>query len=214
MINAQANLASLSSSELLARTHQLVKHSCGLEADLLAHLGEIDERKLYLERAYPSMFAFCVGEFGFSEEATYNRIMVARAARRLPAMLEVLRSGDVHLGGLRLLAPHLTAENNGEVLARAAGKTKRQIEELVAALAPRPPVPSMIRKLPEPTLATPVQSVAPTLDARLAAPQRREQLRQSVAAAERGYIQGPIHREPRIARQAAAGARSAPSSTP
>ncbi len=112
------------------------------------HLGEIDERRLYLDRAFSSMFAFCVGELGFSEDATCNRINVARAARRLPVILEVVRSGRVHLTGLRLLAPHLTMENQSKVLAEAAGKSKREIEELVARLSPQPPVPTVVRKLP------------------------------------------------------------------
>src|SRR6266849_5167558 len=140
MMNSQSGLAALSTAELLARTRQLVEHSRRVEADLLVYLGEIDERRLYLERAFPSMFMFCVGEYGFSEEAAYNRIMVARAGRRLPAVIEALRTGEVHLGGLRLLVPHLTAENHRDVLAEAAGKTKRAIEELVARLAPQPPV--------------------------------------------------------------------------
>src|SRR5205085_947145 len=109
----------------------LLKRSCHVEADLLLHLGEIDERKLYLARAHPSMFAFCVEELGFSEDAAYNRIFVARAARRLPALIEALRSGKVHLGGLRLLAPLLTVENHLDVLARAAGRSKRQLAEIV-----------------------------------------------------------------------------------
>ncbi len=82
-----------------------MQRSRGLEADLLVHLGEIDERKLYLDWAFSSMFAFCVGELGFSEDAAYNRINLARAARRMPLILEALRSGQVHLAGLRLLGP-------------------------------------------------------------------------------------------------------------
>ena len=121
-----------------------------MEADLLVHLGEIDERKLYLDRAFSSMFTFCTRELGFSEGAAYNRILVARAARRLPALIEAVRSGRVHLAGLRLLAPHLTQENHEQLLAKAAGRTKDEIAELVAAIAPRPPPPPMIRRLPEP----------------------------------------------------------------
>src|SRR3954470_19024096 len=77
-----------------------------------------------------------------------TRLGVAHAGRQFPAVLDSLRSGDVHLSGLRVLVPHLTAESHRQVLARAAGKSKREIEELVAALAPRPPVPDAIRKLP------------------------------------------------------------------
>jgi len=45
----------------------------------------------------------------------------------------------------------LTAENHAEVLAQAARKSKREIEELVARLAPQPPVAATIRKLPNST---------------------------------------------------------------
>ena len=102
------------------------------------HLAEIDERKLYLERACPSMFAFCVERLGFSEDAAYSRILVARAGRKLPELFGALGSGRVHLTGLRLLAPHLTEKNHREVLAQAVGKSKREIEELVATIAPKP----------------------------------------------------------------------------
>ena len=94
------------------------------------------------------MFAFCVMKLGFSEDATYNRLGVAHAGRKFPAVLDALRSGEVHLSGLRVLVPRLTAENHRQLLARAAGKSKREIEELVAALAPKPPVPDAMRKLP------------------------------------------------------------------
>src|SRR5216684_4381486 len=94
------------------------------------------------------MFAFCVGELGFSEDVACNRINLARAARCMPVILEAVRSGQVHLAGLRLLAPHLTTENQERVLAEAAGKSKRQVEELVARLWPQPPVPTVVRKLP------------------------------------------------------------------
>jgi len=148
MVNSRTAVQSLSSSQLLSATRELVQKSRGIEVDLLEHLGEIDERKLYLEGPYPSMFVFCVGEYGFSEDVASQRIAVARAARRLPAILDALRSGRVHLTGLRLLAPHLTAENVAAVLAEATGKSTRQIEELVARLAPKPPVPTVIRKVP------------------------------------------------------------------
>ncbi len=148
MMNSRTIVESLSAADLRSATQELVRRSHGLDAKLLVHLGEIDERKLYLEWTFSSMFAFCVGELGFSEDVACNRIDLARAARRMPVILEALRSGRVHLAGLRLLAPHLTTENQEKVLAEAAGKSKRQIEDVVARLSPQPAVPSMVRKLP------------------------------------------------------------------
>jgi hypothetical protein len=60
----------------------------------------------------------------------------------------MLGDGRLHLGGIAKLAPHLTQENRDAVLGRAVHKSNRQIEELVAELAPRPDVPATIRKLP------------------------------------------------------------------
>ncbi len=115
---------------------------------------EFDERKLYLAQSFSSMFAYCVEELGFSEDATYNRIGVARAGRRLPALIEAVRSGKIHLAGVRLLVPHLTGQNHLDLLAQAAGKSKRQIDAMIAKLFPKPAVPATIRKIPSrPSLA-------------------------------------------------------------
>ena len=165
MMNSQMVVESLSSSNLRTATHKLVRRSHGLDAELLVHLGEIDERRLYLEWTFSSMFAFCVGELGFSEDVACNRIDLARAARRMSVILEAIRSGQMHLAGLRLLAPHLTTENQEDVLAEAAGKSKRQIEELVARLWPQAPVPTVVRKLPGRPNRAPEASPALSFDA-------------------------------------------------
>ena len=93
MMNSRTVVESLSSSDLRSATRDLVRRSHGLDAALLVHLREIEERKLYLDWSFPSMFAYCVGELGFSEDIACNRINVARAARRTPVILEALRSG-------------------------------------------------------------------------------------------------------------------------
>ena len=180
MINSNSAPGALSNDDLLAATRELVRRACDVEAELLVHLGEIDERRIYLDLAFPSMFAFSIGELGFSEDAAYYRITVARAGRRWPAVIDALRSGQVHLGGLRLLVPHLTDENQREVLAQAAGKSKRQIEELVARLAPLPAVPDLIRKLPERPTSAPARP-ALTLAAPSAPLPRREEHRPIIA---------------------------------
>ena len=142
-------LTRLTDDDLIASLRSLVSRSNQLEAAIIQHIQEVETRGLHLDRAYSSLFTFCTDALGFAEGAAYNRIEVARAARRIPSMLESLRRGEVHLTGLRLLAPHLTETNHADVLLRARGKSKRAIEEIVADLAPKPPVPDAIRKLPE-----------------------------------------------------------------
>jgi hypothetical protein len=79
-------------------------------------------------------------------------------------ILDLLASGAMSLTSVRILRPHLTPENHDAVLARAGGRSRREIEALVAELAPRPDVPASVRKLPTATPA-PTLVPAPTLPA-------------------------------------------------
>ena len=116
-------------------------------AALLRALMEIDSRRLYLGEGCASMFAYCTQVMHLAEGAAYNRIEAARAARIHPAILELFEQSAITLTAVRLLRPHLTAENHAAVLASARHKSKREIEELVAALSPKPDAPVVVRKL-------------------------------------------------------------------
>ncbi len=141
-------LQSLSDDELLRHLAELVQQSRRVEAEIVAHIGEVDERRLFAREACSSMFSYCIERLHLSEHEAYLRITAARASRKYPTLLAMLGDGRLHLSGIGKLAPQLTEGNCEEVLTRAAHKSKREIEELVAALAPKPDVPSSVRKLP------------------------------------------------------------------
>ena len=75
-----------------------------------------------------SMFSYCTRVLHLAEGAAYNRIEAARAARSYPLILELFEQGAITLTAVRLLAPHLTAENHVAVLTSATHKSKREIE--------------------------------------------------------------------------------------
>jgi len=156
----QRPLESVSDDELLRHLTELLQQSRRVESDLVAHIGEVDERRLYAREASPSMFAYCTEVLHLSEAEAYLRIAAARASREHPVLLTMLGDGRLHLTGIVKLAPHLTRENRDAFLKRAAHRSKRQIEELIAELEPRPDVPAVMRKLPErrmlPTPALPL----------------------------------------------------------
>ena len=150
--------------DLLRRLVEILGQSRRVEADLVALIGEVDARRLYAREASPSMFAFCTETLHLSEAAAYLRIAAARASRKHPVLLTMLASGRLHLTAIARLAPHLTPENRDRLLERAVHRTKRQVEELVAEVAPRPDVPARVRKLPErgpATAATPSTLASP-----------------------------------------------------
>ena len=138
----------LSNHELLARVKHLAEREREATASLIAHLAELDKRRLYLAEGCSSLFTYCTQVLHLSEHAAYGRIEAARMVHRFPVILEMLEVGSVNLTTVGLLAAHLTQENHREVLDMARHKSKRQVEELLARLRPQPIVPSLIRRLP------------------------------------------------------------------
>jgi hypothetical protein len=158
--------ARLADDELLRRLQLLASGERELTVDLVTHLAELDTRGLHLAQGYASLFSYCTAVLRLAEHAAYNRIEAARASRKYPAILDRLADGRLNLSTLRLLAPHLTSDNCEAVLGEAAGKSKREVEALVARLAPRPDVLASVRKLPTPRLsprglATPSRATLP-----------------------------------------------------
>jgi hypothetical protein len=119
-----------------------------VNAALVRALMEADARRLYLREGCASLFTWCTQVLALDDGAAYNRIEVARAARRFPVLVEQLEDGSLTLTAARLLAPHLTPENHAGVLASARRQPKREIERIVAALNPRPDAPAIVRRLP------------------------------------------------------------------
>jgi hypothetical protein len=146
-------LHSLTDDELVARVKGLAARERRTTALLVAHLADLDTRDVYLRAGYSSLFAYCRGVLALSDGEAYNRIEVARTARRFPVVVELLASGEISLTGIRLLAPHLTPENHRHVLESARQKRKAAVEEIVAGLSPRPDVPATVRKLAQPKSA-------------------------------------------------------------
>ncbi|TDI41411.1 MAG: DUF222 domain-containing protein [Acidobacteria bacterium] len=143
-------ISALSDDELLVQLSDASKQSRRGEAALVAHIAEVDARGLFAREASPSMFRFCMDVLHLSEAEAYRRINAARLSRRFPVLLTMLQDGRIHLCGIAVISKHLTEANCEEVFAKATHKSKRELEELVAKLAPKPDVSPTIRKRPEP----------------------------------------------------------------
>jgi hypothetical protein len=142
-------LRSVHDDALINRLTELVTQDRRVEADLVAHIGEVEKRRLFARHAFPSMFAYCTQALHLSEAEAYRRITVARAARRYEGLLEMLRDGRMHLTGMALVLRVLKPGNYRSVLARATHCSKLEIQKLVAELSARPDVRAGIRKLPQ-----------------------------------------------------------------
>jgi hypothetical protein len=162
-------LAGLPSTQLLDRVRELVRRGSAVEAELIAHLAEVDARQLYLEEGCSSMFTYCQRVLHFAEAVAYKRIQAARAVRRHPELLAALRAGDLHLSAISLLAPKLTESNCGELIGAAWYLGTDEIKRMLADREPKPDRPACVRPMAEPKKAVAPAS-APPAPARNAQP--------------------------------------------
>jgi len=172
--SSNRRLDQLSDQALLNEFGELVRQDHEHVANLIRHIDVIDRRKLWSRQGYSSLFGFLVGRYHMSESTAGKRIGAARTARRFPVLFTMVARGEIHLSGIHRLKAHLTRENHEQVLALAKHKTMRQLDELVARLAPQPDVPTTLRALPNrpsaaPTLAAPAPA-ASVLNAAASAP--------------------------------------------
>ena len=143
----------LTDIELIVEVKALAANEREATAQLIASLAELDARRLYLGEGYSSLFTYCTQSLHLSEHAAYNRIEAARMARKWPVLLDLLAEGSLTLTTVRLIGPYLTDENHRGLLDAARHRSKRDVEQIVAALHPRPDAAAYVRKLPSPRTA-------------------------------------------------------------
>ena len=128
-----AQIKALSDDELLRRLSSLVESSRRTQAELVAHIAEVDTRRLFAGEAFPSMFQYCLDVLHLSEAEAYSRITAARTVRKHPMLVDMLADGRLHLTAVCKLGKHLTEGNRDEVLAKSVHTTKRKLDELIAS---------------------------------------------------------------------------------
>jgi RuvA, C-terminal domain/HNH endonuclease len=141
-------LTSFSDEELLSSLSAVCLETRRLLGRLLVHLIEVEARRLDLRSACSSLFDFCQRRLGMSESEAVRRIEAARLVKRFPSLLGYIERGQIQLTALLLLRHHFTDDNVDELVAKTSGKTKREVQELLAARAPKPDVMPTITALP------------------------------------------------------------------
>lgn len=135
----------LSNKQLLVSLEAAVRHESESTIEVLLRLGEVETRKLHLILGYGSMFDYCVKGLRYSESSANRRIRAARCARTFPAVLEMLRSRRITVTTLSMVASFLTPRNVSAVLGEMAGKTQREVDEIVGRYRPRARLHERIR---------------------------------------------------------------------
>ncbi|MEK2645350.1 HNH endonuclease [Bdellovibrio sp. BCCA] len=137
------NIRYLSDENLEHNLKSLVQKEREILSDILLHIAEVDRRKLYLSKAFPSLFDYLTKHLGYSAGSAQRRIDAARLSRDIPEVAESLEIGSLNLSQVSLLQKairqtqkeiHMAipVETKKEILNELVGKSHQESEVLVA----------------------------------------------------------------------------------
>ena len=143
--------------EILAELKDLLSRERVTLVPILERIAKIEERNLYLELGYDSMWAFLKRELGQSEAMIHYRLASSRMLRRFPQVAEPLRDGRLCMTVLASLAKVLTEENVDQLIAEAMGKPTTEVKRIVRRFDPKPIPTDVMTEAPRSSevLATP-----------------------------------------------------------
>jgi hypothetical protein len=141
-------LQGISDDELEAGLNGLLSAGARVEARIVAHLAEVEARRLHLLAGYSSLYDYCRKRLGLSDYEAFIRIAAARVAFKYPVVFEMLERRQLHLTAICEVREFLTTENHRELFEAVSGKTKLQIREVLAHRFPQADVPALLKRLP------------------------------------------------------------------
>jgi 5-methylcytosine-specific restriction endonuclease McrA len=91
------------------------------------------------------MFVYCTSWLRYSEPAAFRRIRTARCVARFPEIYALLEANEVSLSTIARVSQVLTASNRDALLARIRGRSRREVEAIVAEFEPCMKVRDVLR---------------------------------------------------------------------
>lgn len=156
------SLSRFTNQELNHKIQFFVREERRATVEVLRLLREIERRMVYAELGYPSLFAYCTGQLGYSEAAASRRIEAMRAMREIVEIEKKIESGELSLSAVsqarvairaheRETKVEVSIEQTKSVILQLSGLSKRAAEKV---LVRERPVTLSAHPIPEKHLAT------------------------------------------------------------
>ncbi len=117
-----------------ARHHS--RQESGATAGLLACLAVFDERRAFSDLGFSSMLEYCQRDLALSEDVAKKYLRAARIARERPVLFDMLADRRLSVSAVLTLGPWLESGAHDDLIAAAVGRSREEIEWLIASRCP------------------------------------------------------------------------------
>ena len=122
-------------------------------------VAEIDRRQTFVEFGYGSIWEYLRRVHRQSDTMIHYRVRCAQAVNRFPQVVAPLREGRICMTTLAKLMEIMNDSNCDSLLAEALGKSKRDVERMIAKEKPRE-IPKDVTRAVAPTMTFPGKSTS------------------------------------------------------
>jgi hypothetical protein len=113
--------------QIVEKLKQLVASERKITAEIIEHIQEIDRIKIHLQMGYPSLFAFLTEHIGYSGSSAQRRIEAARLVSEVPSLKEEIKSGELNLSQVALVAQSVRQKQREEPKVEINSEDKRAL---------------------------------------------------------------------------------------
>lgn len=149
------NLSTLSTEALTRRIADVLERERASVVEFVFLLVELRKRGAHLDLGYNSLFAYCVDALHLERSGAYRRSVAAEMIIRFPAIGPIFAERRIRLSSLVPLDRILTEANHKDVLARAEGLTREEVERFVGSYLATPVKADVTRRLPSRAASSP-----------------------------------------------------------
>ncbi len=140
---------------LIVRIKALLAQEARLDVAMLETLAKVFDERLWQRLGYPTSHDFCTKYLGMSEDTAWRRRKCADLMQRYSALVRPLIAGrKLTQTNLATIHKLVNDENAERLINEIVGKTKREVEAIVAREAPKPDVSSGVRTVQAPLTLT------------------------------------------------------------
>ena len=128
---------------------ELARRFHNAESAMIDILQLIDEKKIFLDLGFTSLFDYSVRALKLSESTTSNFITVARKSKTVPELKMAISAGDITVAKARKITPVLTPGNQAHWIGLAKTLPKHKLEKEIAKVMPESATPGRTRYVSE-----------------------------------------------------------------
>ncbi len=149
------HIHNITSQELNSKMQFAVQEERRCTVEVLRLLREIERRMVYAELGYPSLFAYCTSELGYSEAAASRRIEAMRAMRETVEIEKKIESGELSLSAVSQARVAIRAHER-ETKVKVSPEQKKSVILQLSGLSKRAAEKVLVRELPVTLNARPI----------------------------------------------------------